>query len=221
MGARQAPPLVAEPHRGPTACRASSAAPERHQRTHAPTARLHVARSWTAAHAKRCGSPTTRRRRPKPRADDRFGTTPRQVLISRLWLSESGETELDLFSDLTDIRTRPSADDDALAAPGGASSRQPAAFARARMQAHKDSEARREKYYGWRHSLRQYAHPQSRAHPARWPQTRDEHGGPRGAKTQRARGRAHPNGRPLPLLMHDPSLTQVRGDSVPHASQGL
>ena len=77
------------------------------------------------------------------------------ILIDHLWQCERGGLELDLFSDLDDIRTRPTEDDDPPAASGSTAGQM--ALYRQRQQMRRATEAAKAKYFGYRHSLRQYA----------------------------------------------------------------
>ena len=81
------------------------------------------------------------------------GTT---VLIYNLWENDAGETELDFFSDLADIRTRP-ADD----VGDGHEARKVVAAQNAAAQ----RTANQAKYFAFKHSLREYVAILYKRHP--------------------------------------------------------
>ena len=89
------------------------------------------------------------------------------VLVYNLWENEHGDKELDLFSDLSDVRTRPATEVDGVAGGGGEEAGVPVRRTAVLRLAARTSSGRRlaKKYFGYQHSLRQYAAILYRQHP--------------------------------------------------------
>ena len=76
------------------------------------------------------------------------------VLVYNLWENENGDKELDLFSNLSDVLTRPAGSDEPNGAGGGA-----------KGKGGEQRAAAKAKFFAYQHSLREYAAILYRQHP--------------------------------------------------------